>query len=124
MLLRNALVPYIYTAARFAYDTGVSIIRPLYYYFDGEEAYTFKQQYLFGSSRILVAPIASKIDNKTQQIEKHVWFPKTPHNETWLTFAGNGPAHIPGTVLQEQYSLQDIPVFVQQGTVIPMRTMA
>jgi alpha-glucosidase (family GH31 glycosyl hydrolase) len=29
--LRNALLPYFYTAARGAYDTGVAPVHPLYY---------------------------------------------------------------------------------------------
>jgi alpha-glucosidase (family GH31 glycosyl hydrolase) len=31
MLLRDALVPYIYSAMRHSYDSGVSLVRPMYY---------------------------------------------------------------------------------------------
>ena len=36
-LKRYALIPYIYTAARETYDTGISILHPLYYDFPEEE---------------------------------------------------------------------------------------
>ena len=47
--LRYDLTPYIYTAARQAYDTGVSITRPLYYYWPEEDkAYQWKEEFMFG----------------------------------------------------------------------------
>ena len=61
--LRYTLFPYIYTMAREAYDTGISMCRPLYYeYPDMEEAYSFDGEYFFGND-ILVAPVteASKM---------------------------------------------------------------
>ncbi len=43
MLLRYALLPYIYTAANKAYRTGVSICRPMYYkHPENKEAYQYK----------------------------------------------------------------------------------
>ena len=45
-LLRYAMIPYIYTAARGTYDGGIPFLRPMYYDNpDAEEAYTFKDQY-------------------------------------------------------------------------------
>lgn len=42
--LRNALVPYIYTAARTAYATGILLVHPLYYEWpDLDAAYSFSQ---------------------------------------------------------------------------------
>ena len=64
--LRYALFPYIYTAAREAYDTGISICRPLYYnYPDSEEAYTYEGEYMFGNN-ILVAPITEAACDGTE----------------------------------------------------------
>jgi len=60
--LRYALVPYIYTFARYTYDTGLSICRPMYYdYPEVEEAYNFDGEYMFGND-ILVSPVC-KSDN-------------------------------------------------------------
>ena len=42
ILLRYSLVPYIYTAAHNAYETGISIVHPMYYDDpEGPEAYEF-----------------------------------------------------------------------------------
>ena len=60
--LRYALIPYIYTEARKAFDTGISICRPMYYEHPGaEEAYAATGQYMFGDAMI-VAPIATPVD--------------------------------------------------------------
>ena len=46
--LRYALMPYIYTAARQAYDTGVSLCRPLYYEWpEANNAYLFEDEYRY-----------------------------------------------------------------------------
>ena len=62
---REELLPYIYTQARAAFDTGVGLIIPMYYdHPDFDEAYltdangTFSQ-YMFGPS-ILVAPVVTQ----------------------------------------------------------------
>ena len=45
--LRYSLLPYLYTAARQAYDTGLSMLRPMYYDWpEAEEAYRFADQSL------------------------------------------------------------------------------
>ncbi len=58
--LRYAMQPYIYTEARRTYDTGVAFLRPLYYDWpeDDAEAYTSKNEYLFGD-QMLVAPVVA-----------------------------------------------------------------
>ena len=67
---REALLPYIYTHSRIAYETGVGITRPMYYSFPEEEAAypaTVEEllgqipssgQYLFGDA-LLVAPVTT-----------------------------------------------------------------
>src|SRR5438309_2329297 len=45
-VLREALIPYIYTEARRTYDTGVAFLRPLYYDSpEAEEAYHVPGEY-------------------------------------------------------------------------------
>lgn len=59
--LRYDLSPYIYTAARQAYDTGVSITRPLYYYWPEEDkAYESKEEFMFGDD-ILATTVCSPV---------------------------------------------------------------
>jgi hypothetical protein len=53
---RAKLVPYLYTSARRAYDSGISIVSPLYYYWPQyREMFTYKTQYMLGES-IMVRP--------------------------------------------------------------------
>jgi hypothetical protein len=52
--LRSQLVPYIYTAARVTYDTGIpSVIRPLYYDYPGSFIFTDSNELLFENLALL-----------------------------------------------------------------------
>jgi alpha-glucosidase len=115
-LLRYALGPYLYTAARQAYDTGVSILRPLYYeYPEAPEAYDFSDEYLFGESMI-AAPVASPIDQESGLARKDVWLPPGQWIE-WYTGARlEGPAR-----LQRGFALAEVPVYVKAGAIVPMQ---
>ena len=70
--LRYALMPYIYTACREAYDTGVSLCRPLYYEWPEEnKAYTCEGEYMFGND-ILVAPRGDSLWHRRQGRPHHM----------------------------------------------------
>ena len=70
---RYSLAPYIYTMARHAYDTGVSLCRPMYYdYPDTKEAYSNRNEYMFGDN-FLVYPITKPMNNGVS--EQNVWLP-------------------------------------------------
>jgi hypothetical protein len=124
MVLRNSLAPYIYTAARQHYDSGVSLIRPLYYeHPETEAAYTWADtQYYFGDS-ILVAPIASSAsspDPYTGMAHKEMWIPE---GTGWVDWDGMS-THFGPKVLSKNYSLSEIPLLVSAGAVVPLKTMA
>ncbi len=115
-LLRYALIPYIYTSARETFDTGISICRPLYYdYPETKEAYSFRDEYMFGDS-ILVAPITAAASQESGLAAKTVWLPPG----TWIEwFTGSilkGPAR-----LERSFELGEIPVYVKAGAIIPMQ---
>ena len=64
--LREALVPYLYTAAREAYDSGLPIARPMYLGWPrAARAYRFDGQYMLGDE-LLVAPVAEPGKRPTQ----------------------------------------------------------
>ncbi len=110
--LRYALMPYIYTAARQAYDTGVSICRPLYY--DSPEqnnAYLFEDEYMFGDD-ILVAPIVtpSEADGKAT---RKTWLPEGK----WFDVCRNQVVEGNRT-FTDRYAQHEIPYFYRAGTVI------
>ena len=110
--LRYALMPYIYTAARQAYDTGVSICRPLYY--DSPEAnnaYLFEDEYMFGDD-ILVAPVVTPTgaDGKAA---RRTWLPEG----RWFDVCRN--AVVEGNrVFTDSYTQEEIPYFYRAGAVI------
>ncbi|RPI94380.1 MAG: alpha-xylosidase, partial [Chloroflexi bacterium] len=74
--LRHALIPYLYTMARRAYDDSQPLIQPMYYeYPEREEAYNCPHQYLFGSE-LIAAPFVAPADPDTQFSRQVVWLPE------------------------------------------------
>jgi alpha-glucosidase len=116
ILLRYALIPYIYSAAREAYDTGVSICRPLYYdHPEREEAYTFKDQYMFGND-ILVSPVVIPVDPISQLTRKKIWLPEGEWVE-WFS----GKRLRGGKVYERAFAFDEIPLYVKAGSMLPMQ---
>ena len=109
MLLRNSLVPYIYTAARQHYDTGIGLLRPLYYEHPEEDAaYEWAStQYYFGDS-IICAPIATPASSP-HPLEgtstKQLWVPAGE----WVEWGGE-VTHVGPALLSKNYSLGEIPM--------------
>lgn len=113
--LRYRLAPYIYTAAREAYDTGVSMCRPMYYDWPDEEAaYAATNAYMFGES-ILVAPVSKPVDSKTREATIYLWLPEG----TWYDVS-KGELVSGGRIVRRGYLVEEIPWFVRGGAVIPM----
>ena len=111
--LRYSLFPYLYTMAREAYDTGISLCRPLYYdYPEADEAYEYEGQYMFGND-ILVAPITTR-PQANGLTEKEIWFPEGK----WWSVSTNeliqGPCKRSMAFTDAQ-----IPYFFRQGAIIP-----
>jgi alpha-glucosidase len=113
-LLRYALIPYIYTAAREAYDTGISMLRPMYYdYPEAPEAYDFKDEYMYGDD-LLVSPVVAALSAETGMATNTVWLPPGAWIE-WFTGARlQGPAR-----LERSFTLGEIPVYVKAGAIVP-----
>lgn len=113
--LRYALIPYIYTYSRQAYDTGISLCRPLYYdYPQTNEAYKQETTYMYGDD-ILVSPIVTASTNKIGTSEKQIWLPEGQwfEAETGTVLEGNKQ-------YDRSFALNEIPFFYKQGAVIPM----
>ncbi|HEY6915631.1 MAG TPA: glycoside hydrolase family 31 protein [Paludibacter sp.] len=114
--LRYALIPYIYTYARYAYDNGVSLCRPMYYdYPEKDEAYTYDGEYMFGND-MLVAPIC-KSDNGNATVDQTVWLPEGKWYEvaTGTLLDGN-------QVVTRPFTREQIPYYYREGAVIPLFT--
>jgi glycosyl hydrolase family 31/uncharacterized protein DUF5110 len=107
--LREALVPYLYTLAREARDTGLPMVRALYLGWPNRPgAYNHATQYTLGRD-VLVAPVTEPGDPATAS----VWFPPGTWVDWFTRKRYRGPATKRLSVPLERY-----PVFVRAGAVV------
>lgn len=112
--LRYALAPYIYTMARETYDTGISLCRPMYYdYPTDENAYTFKNEYMFGND-MLIMPITTPAVNDLSTAK--VWLPTGSDWYEWST----GTLLKGGQTIERKFLINEYPIYVKAGAIIPM----
>ena len=110
--LRYALMPYIYTAARQAYDTGVSLCRPLYYEWpEANNAYLFEDEYMFGDD-ILVAPVVTK-PGSDGMTARRIWLPEGHWFDVCRNKIVNG-----NRIFTDSYAMEEIPYFYRAGSII------
>ena len=106
--LRTQLIPYIYSYAWRAHRESLPILSPLYLeYPDVEEAYKHPHEYFFGSE-MLIAPVIAAGGRQT------VWLPPGD----WLGFF-DGRRYEGGRAFSAQYAVEDTPVFVRAGAIVP-----
>jgi alpha-glucosidase (family GH31 glycosyl hydrolase) len=117
---RAQLLPYRYTLARIAHDSGVSLLRPMYYDYPlDENAYDAQLQYLLGPD-LLVAPVNSPLDPSSQLASVLVWFPDddvdfwVEYDDPSVQYPSNGQW------VNLSYPLDRVPVFVKAGAIIPL----
>ena len=106
--LRESLIPYTYTLARQAYDSGLPIVRAMYLGWpELGAAYRFDRQYMYGDS-LLVAPIG------TPGARKRVWFPPGE----WVDIF-TGQRHRGPKAKTVRAPLERMPVFARAGAIVP-----
>lgn len=106
--LRTQLIPYIYTYTWVAHRQSLPILRPLYLqYPDLEEAYRHPHEYFFGEE-MLVAPVLDASGNRT------VYLPPGQ----WVDFF-TGKRHDGGATFTAHYAVDETPVFVREGSIVP-----
>lgn len=109
---RYEMAPYVYTMARKAHDTGLSIVRPMYYdYPTAEEAYQGDNQYMFGDNMIVV-PVTEPSTDGYATVK--VWLPEGQWYENATGTMLDG-----GRTLQRRFAINEVPVFIKAGSVIP-----
>jgi len=112
--LRMRLVPYLYGAAREAYDTGISMCRPLYIDWPGmEEAYTATHEYMLGDD-LLCAPVTTPVSSASGLAYSRVWIPFGTWYHWFSKRRYEGPGWFP--LLS---ALDELPLFVREGAIIP-----
>ena len=114
--LRYTLSPYVYNAARQAYDTGICICRPLYYDAPEEErSYTYSYEYFFGDD-ILSTCISMPVDSLTSLASKDLWFPE---GSDWYGME-TGEIYPGGTSGTHYFTISEIPWYVRTGSILPL----
>eukprot|EP00388_Colpodella_angusta_P040439 GDKK01050210.1.p1 GENE.GDKK01050210.1~~GDKK01050210.1.p1 ORF type:complete len:629 (-),score=88.00 GDKK01050210.1:317-2149(-) len=123
MIAREALLPYIYTENRNAYDTGVPLTYPMYYdYPTLADAYLLDgtgtwPQYMFGPN-IMVAPVTVTKNENSGLATQNIWVPPGVwwddiYGQLLTVTAANGQR------IAQPYDLTEIPIFFKAGCVVP-----
>ena len=106
--LRYRLLPYLYTAASHAHDTGLPMIYPMVLaYPDDPNTYGLDLQYKLGDD-LLVAPIYNSTGRRS------VYFPAGSWIDYWTHENITGP-----TTREIVAALDTIPLYVRAGTLLP-----
>ncbi|WP_207534447.1 TIM-barrel domain-containing protein [Desertivirga arenae] len=112
--LRYNLVPYIYTMSRETYNDAIALCRPMYYdYPSNNESYTFSRQYMFGDN-MLISPIGTPSQEGYSKVK--VWLPSGNDWYEWHT----GTLLKGGQVYERSFSIDEYPIYIKAGSVIPM----
>ena len=111
--LRYRIFPYLYTAARETYETGIGMNRPLYYEYPEENnAYKYEDEYFFGND-MLVAPIYMPTQSDGYA-HRSIWLPE---GKWWDTTSGrliSGDRTFMG-----YFTSDEIPLYYRAGSIIP-----
>ena len=112
---RHALLPYLYSMNYRTHEKSLALCEPMYYaYPETEEAYNVKNQYFFGSE-LLVAPITSRMNQKTYLGSVDVWLPEGRWTDIYT-----GAIYDGGKKVKMYRGLESIPVLAKEGAIIPM----
>ena len=115
--MRSQLMPYIYSSVWQTSNTMVPLNRSMFIdYGDQPESFDQPQQFTFGDI-ILAAPITSPGTGDDLRASQKVWFPK---GEVWYDFF-TGERHEGGTTKDIEKPLDEFPMYVRGGWVLPMQ---
>ncbi|MBN2182752.1 MAG: glycoside hydrolase family 31 protein [Sedimentisphaerales bacterium] len=107
--LRYQLMPYTYTLAWQARETGMPLMRAMWLqYPDDENARGLGSQYLWGPD-ILIAPVFTK-----GATSRDVYLPHGQWYDLWTNESVTG-----GRIVTRQVDLKTMPVYVRAGAIIP-----
>ena len=113
--MRHKLIPYIYSEAYYYHKEGKLLIQPFYYYnlaFYDDKNYV--NQYYFGNS-FMISPIISPMDEIIGRTIQKFFIPEG----VWYDFK-TGKRFIGNHKYIAFYPISDYPIFVKQGSIIPM----
>jgi alpha-glucosidase (family GH31 glycosyl hydrolase) len=107
--LRYRLLPYTYSVARETHDTGVPMMRPLWFHNpDDAEAVKIGSEYYWGGD-MLVAPVVEKGATR-----RSLYLPAGDWYDFWT-----GERIAGGRQIERAVDLETLPVYVRAGAVLP-----
>ena len=113
--LRYRLIPYLYTMARVATDTGVSLCRPMYYeYPEADDAYVARFQYFLGD-QMIAAPLVHPADEATGLAAQDVWVPEGAWIDWQTKETYTGPRWV-----QLVGDHRRVPMLMRAGAILPL----
>jgi len=118
--LRYRLLPYLYTLAWQANQSGYPLIRPLFWDDPHDpQLWQIEDQFLLGDA-LLVAPLVEE-----GQSSRSVFLPKGEWVDLWTdqTYSGGQTVHYSSESAQAG-GLGDIPIFVRAGSLLPLQILS
>jgi alpha-glucosidase (family GH31 glycosyl hydrolase) len=115
--LRYEMMPYIYSMAHVANQTGMPMARAMSFMFPNEEmAWRHELQYMWGDE-MLVAP---GLNLEGRDSLQNIWLPAgTDWHYMW-----NNRKYEGGQILEFNVKFGEIPVFIKSGAIVPKRAFA
>lgn len=108
--LRKSLLPYLYSAYAEYYLYGIPPIRALVMdYPEDEKVRNCDTQYMFGSSMLVAPLVYEEGERKNVYLPQGIWYDLF-----------TGKKYEGGNEYEIYVSYEDIPVFVKEGTLLPM----
>ena len=113
---RHKMIPYLYTAAYRTAAHGEALVEPLYYEWDQKQAYTYKEEYLFGGQLLVVPATQKRYPDGYTRLK--AWLPEGRWTDI---FTGQTyQAGVGGKELTLHRDLTSIPVFAREGSILPL----
>ena len=113
--LRHRLIPYLYSESYHYSKTGSNLIKPFYYTnLDLYDDPNYVNQYYFGKA-FMISPILSPVDEELNRTIQKYYMP----DGTWYDFK-TGKRYPGNQKYISFYKIEDYPIFVESGSVIPL----
>jgi alpha-glucosidase (family GH31 glycosyl hydrolase) len=113
--LRHRLIPYIYSEAYQYSKTGSTLIKPFYYTnLDLYDDPNYVNQYYFGKA-FMISPIITPLDEILNRTIQKYYMP----DGVWYDFK-TGKRYLGNHKYVSFYKIEDYPIFVSGGSVIPL----
>lgn len=108
-VLKNRLMPYLYSMSVTAHETGVPVLRPMIMEFEGDPAVKYlDMQYMLGDV-LLVAPVFEKSGRVSYYLPEGMW-----------THLLSGEKRKGNRWYEETYDFMSLPLFVRDNTILPL----